>query len=61
MAYTVREDPTGGSDIDIGFAALDHEPRRVVGSDSDSVDQVCPAFSPDGHSLAYGTVEVGTP
>ena len=45
------------SDTDIWFAALDQEPRRVIGTDTDSVDQLCPAFSPDGRSLAYGSVE----
>ena len=29
-------------------------PRRVAGSDADGVEQVCPAFSPDGKRLAYG-------
>jgi len=59
VAFTVEdEDPAGGGpDIDIWFTALDQEPRRVVGAASDSVDQVCPAFSPDGHSLAYGSIE----
>ena len=28
--------------------------RRIVGSDADSLDQVCPAFSPDGRRLAHG-------
>ena len=31
--------------------SLDSEPRRVIGTDTDSVDQFCPAFSPDGRSL----------
>jgi dipeptidyl aminopeptidase/acylaminoacyl peptidase len=54
---TAHDDPAGDYDTDIWFAALGQEPRRVVGDDSDSVDQVCPAFSPDGHSLAYGSIE----
>jgi Tol biopolymer transport system component len=59
VVFTVaREDPAGGGpDTDIWFAALDQEPRRAVGADTDSIDQLCPAFSPDGHSLAYGSVE----
>jgi Tol biopolymer transport system component len=59
VAFTVDQpDPAGGgSDTDIWFAALDREPRRVVGTEGDGVDQICPAFSPDGRSLAYGSVE----
>ena len=60
VAFTVAEqDPAreGGEDVDIWFTGLDQQPRRVVGSDADSVDQVCPAFSPDGRSLAYGSIE----
>lgn len=59
VAFTVeQEDPAGGdSDIDIWFTALGQEPRRVVGTDTDNIDEACPAFSPDGQSLAYGAVE----
>src|SRR3954447_14669329 len=28
--------------------------RRIVGADSDGLDQACPAFSPNGRRLAYG-------
>jgi hypothetical protein len=31
--------------------------RRIIGSDSDGLDQICPAFSPDGARLAYGEAE----
>jgi len=59
IAYTVfHEDPAGGdADTDIWLTALDEQPRRVIGSDTDGVDQACPAFSPDGRRLAYGSVE----
>jgi Tol biopolymer transport system component len=59
IAFTVEQaDPAGGDpDTDIWFAALDHEARRALGTDTDGVDQLCPAFSPDGRSLAYGRVE----
>ena len=60
VVFTVaEEDPAreGGEDADIWFAALDQRPRRVVGNDTDTVDQGCPAFSPDGSSLAYGAIE----
>ena len=29
----------------------------MIGSDTDGVGQLCPAFAPDGRSLAYGRVE----
>jgi len=62
VAFTVRQagvDPSSPQDYDtdIWFAALDQEARRVVGSDPDHLRQECPAFSPDGRSLAYGRVE----
>ena len=59
IAYSVfHEDPAGGDpDTDIWLTARDEQPRRVVGSDTDGVDQACPAFSPDGRRLAYGSVE----
>jgi Tol biopolymer transport system component len=31
--------------------------RRIIGSDSDGLDQICPAFSPDGARLAHGEAE----
>ena len=49
--------PRGDPDHDIWFAALDQRPRRVIGTDTDAIEQLCPAFSPDGRSLAYGSVE----
>ena len=59
IAFSVGQPaPDGmGDDLDIWFVALDREARRVVGSDTDGVHQLCPAFSPDGRSLAYGRVE----
>ena len=53
IAFTVSQ----AGDTDIWFTALGQEARRVVGSDTDQVRQECPAFSPDGRSLAYGRVE----
>jgi Tol biopolymer transport system component len=44
-------------DTDIFLVGLDREPRLVIGTDTDDVNQLCPAFSPDGRSLAYGRVE----
>ena len=31
--------------------------RRIIGSDSDGLDQICPAFSPDGRRLAHGEAD----
>ena len=56
IAYSVSQPGPDGvvEDTDIWFASLDQEARRAVGGESDRVDQLCPAFSPDGRSLAYG-------
>jgi Tol biopolymer transport system component len=59
IAFTVGQpDPAGvDDDLDIWLVALDRDARRVIGTDTDRVNQLCPAFSPDGRSLAYGRVE----
>lgn len=31
--------------------------QRIVGSDADSLDQICPAFAPDGGRLAHGEAD----
>lgn len=46
-----------GGDQDIWFVSPGREPRRLIGTDTDGVDQLCPAFSPDGRRLAYGQVD----
>lgn len=52
------------SDISAGLVERDiylvregQAARRIIGSDSDGSDQVCPAFSPDGARLAHGEAE----
>ena len=49
--------PEDGGDQDIWFVSPGGDSRRVIGTDTDRVDQLCPAFSPDGRSLAYGQVD----
>ena len=55
IAFTADE----AGDLDIWLVALDRDPRRVVGTETDQIDELCPAFSPDGRSLAYGRSEGG--
>jgi Tol biopolymer transport system component len=59
IAFTVEQPATDGldGDLDIWLVALHRDARRVVGSETDRVHQLCPAFSPDGRSLAYGRVQ----
>jgi Tol biopolymer transport system component len=58
IAFTASQEPAGARpNTDIWFVSIGETPRRVVGADSDDVDQLCPAFAPDGRSLAYGSVE----
>ena len=59
IAFTVAQPDQAGvdDDLDIWLVALDRVARRVIGTDTDRVDQLCPAFSPDGRSLAYGRAE----
>jgi Tol biopolymer transport system component len=46
-------------DGDIYLVREGQTPRRIIGSGADNLDQVCPAFSPDGKRLAHGEA-VGT-
>jgi Tol biopolymer transport system component len=52
IAYGMH--PEADDEPDIWLVSLDDEPRRAVGMGADQVEQLCPAFSPDGHSLAWG-------
>ena len=60
VAFAVG-DSAGGNDIYL--ARQGQAARRIIGSDSDGLEQVCPTFSPDGAQLAYGqargTADVG--
>jgi Tol biopolymer transport system component len=58
IAFTAAQNEfAAASDADIWLVALDKEARRVIGSDTDTVDEMCPAFSPNGGRLAYGRLE----
>ena len=59
IAFTVEQPAPDGldDDLDIWLVALDRDARRVIGSETDRVQQLCPAFSLDGKSIAYGRME----
>lgn len=45
------------ADSDIYLVRAGEAPHRIAGSDTDAVDEQCPAFSPDGRQLAYGRAD----
>ena len=47
----------GPVDRDIYVVREGQTAQRIVGSGSDSADQICPAFSPDGRRLAHGEAD----
>ena len=55
--------PGGWVERDLYLVRAGEAAHRIVGSDADRLDQVCPAFSPDGRRLAHGeaagTVDTG--
>ncbi len=46
--------PNGWVERDIYLVREGQAAHRIVGSDADGLDQVCPAFSPDGKRIAHG-------
>jgi Tol biopolymer transport system component len=51
-------DPSPGPvERDIYVVREGQAAQRIIGSDSDRLDQICPAFSPDGVRLAHGEAE----
>lgn len=52
--------PNGWVERDIYLVREGEAVRRIVGSEGDTRDEVCPAFAPDGRRLAHGEAQ-GTP
>jgi Tol biopolymer transport system component len=52
-----QQGPNGWVERDIYLGRPGEAAHRIVGSDAESLDQVCPAFSPDGRRLAHGEAE----
>jgi dipeptidyl aminopeptidase/acylaminoacyl peptidase len=51
------EGPNGWVERDIYLVREGETAHRVVGSDAETLDQICPAISPDGQRLAHGEAE----
>lgn len=49
--------PDGWVERDIYLVREGEAAHRIVGSEVEGLDQICPAFSPDGRRLAYGEAE----
>jgi Tol biopolymer transport system component len=56
IAFSAENGPVAGpeGDYDIYIVGENRVARRIVGSDSDDLDQFCPVFSPNATRLAYG-------
>jgi dipeptidyl aminopeptidase/acylaminoacyl peptidase len=58
LAFARHADQSAGLvERDIYLVREGESARRIIGSDSDGLDQICPAFSPDGARLAHGEAE----
>ena len=51
VAFAADDIPA--ADLDIFMVRPGVDPRRLIGSKGDGLDQFCPSFSPDGSKLAY--------
>ena len=49
--------PNGWVERDIYLVREGEAAHRIVGSDAEILDQICPVFSPDGRRLAHGEAE----
>ena len=49
--------PNGWIERDIYLLQEGGTAHRIVGSEAETLDQICPAFSPDGKRLAHGEAE----
>ena len=58
VAFARGLDPSAGlGERDIYLVREGQAAHRIIGSDSDDLDQICPAFSSDGARLAHGEAE----
>jgi hypothetical protein len=58
VAFARYSDQSSGLvERDIYLVREGEPARRIIGSESDGLDQICPAFSPDGARLAHGEAE----
>jgi Tol biopolymer transport system component len=57
VAFARSSDPSGLGERDISLVREGQAAHRIIGSDSDGLDQICPAFSSDGARLAHGAAE----
>ena len=59
IAFPLNDEIDGRGDAGIFATRIGGIPRRIIGAQDDGIEEVCPAFSPDGRLLAYGVRMVG--